>query len=94
MSDEDLGRKWCEANGKAPFPDANGRGTWWWEEPGSLSEPGCELPALLARGCDAEGQYRSEADAYAAVGRAIKSVWAFAGASRAICRSGARAAVS
>lgn len=70
--DEELGRAWCEANKQWPvkYPPFGQSGPFW-KHPYYHSYVG-HLPDAA-----------SEADAYAAVGRELRKVWAFAAESKA-----------
>ncbi len=78
MTDEQIGRTWCQANGKRPCQSESGsfrwrRHHWTATEAFTLNEI---LPINFGQG------YDTEADAYAAVGRAMVELWQFADQSR------------
>jgi hypothetical protein len=70
MTDEQLGRAWCERHGRAPDRLPFSR-HWWgsakdgWQPPESSHLPDLLLVDHATRGC-----HRTEAAAYAAVGAA------------------------
>lgn len=79
MTDEELGRAWCEANGRRPL-----RHTDIEDEPGHCMWGNFQFGPLWAFfGEPGTGSgYSSESAAYAAVGSALRRVWAFADQSR------------
>lgn len=82
MTDEELGRAWCGATHKFPHRGTGGDGTayWYWFPSGGLTGDGPHrLPPALST---AASMFAAEADAYAAVGAALRAVWAFADESR------------
>lgn len=89
MTDEELGRKWCAANGREPlewkgciFSWDMGLSSGFFE----LVPNDSMLPKVVARTIhDKHGRidFTSEADAYAAVGVAIRQLLAFADGVRA-----------
>lgn len=74
MTDEELGRKWCEANGKSPKPGPRAwtGGQLWWGHANLPDVMGLQIPC----------GYEDEAEAYADVGRQLRKLWAFAEESR------------
>ena len=78
MPDEELGRAWCRATGRAPLADDDGTAVWWTDDlvaadpglPASCGLPPPLWPAITGR-C-------GEGEAYAAVGAALRAVLALA----------------
>lgn len=96
MTDEELGRAWCTAHGKRPATfglfDRSGS-NWVWRAGGPRyagdPDPAATLPplplAVLPQTPDwTPNGYPSESAAYAAVGAALRQVWAFADESRKV----------
>lgn len=71
MNDEQLGRLWCDRNGKRPtlLPAQDGRSWRWVYDDG----PPHALPILLFDGLP-HSRHRTEADAYAAVGAGLREL--------------------
>lgn len=84
MTDEELGRAWCGANGKSPSVGHGGSFRWYEGDGPTLADGPDDLPEWFSRCVPGEvcGGYRTEGEAFAAVGRAIRTLWAFADASR------------
>jgi hypothetical protein len=76
LSDEQLGRKWCERNGKGPehYPRP-GVPPWRWAYDDG---PAYGLPACLWD-CLPRKRHDTEASAYAAVGQALRELHRRAG---------------
>lgn len=81
MTDEELGRAWCEAAGHSPLVDTKD-GWRTWSPVVGLPDAPHRLPPPLHAVC---GAYPSDTLAYAAVGAALRRVWAFAAESRRQC---------
>lgn len=80
MTDEELGRAWCSANGRRPKVYADGRAKWlppYWcgafefnAYPDWLSP----IVSVVVREANPDGEFADEAAAYAAVGAALRQI--------------------
>lgn len=93
MTDEQIGRIWAAAAGKAPYPPGPNRAMRQrvWANPRfqSPDSPGM-LPSIIRQQMSPEdwGTFADESEAYAAVGRAIVAVRAFVAGLPAELREG------
>lgn len=92
MTDGELGRRWSAANGRAPRVLSDGEARWACDifpEMFTLPKYADRLPFALTKLMrDVNGDdtlFASEAAAYAAVGAALRQVWAFADESVRAC---------
>lgn len=77
MTDEELGRAWCEVNGKRPHKSGDGYHSWFKTRAViNLRSGPHNLPGELAVLWD--GTHKTESAAYAALGAALRRVVAFA----------------
>lgn len=78
MTDEEYGRAWAAENGRTPYKDC---GVWWWFNSRSPELESDIRPVIWAYMKGPTGfdlttgrYYRTEAEAYAALGRTIRGI--------------------
>jgi len=80
VSDEQIGREWCEKNGRRPKVYADGRAKWlspyWCRAFEFNASPDWLSPivSVVVREAHPDGEFADEADAYAAVGAALRQI--------------------
>lgn len=80
LTDEQLGRQWCERHGRRPKIYSDGRAKWlspYWVgvfEFGNNADWLSPVVSMVVRDDEPDGEFSDESSAYAAVGSALRRI--------------------